>query len=267
MSGGVPGRPKPEEIYLKDNVTYIPKMINPNLKKITIPSSVTLIDIAAFLSCANLQTIIYTGTIDQWCQIISIENTDSRDPENEDPWGILTGNNKIKIVVNGLELTGDLELPEGITKINDYAFYTIKIKSIKLPSTLKTIGKKAFAHCSLSGGLSIPDNVVNIGDSSFEGCSRLGKIILGNKLKTIGNKAFWDCGGTDNYIDCRLNIPISVTKIGWNAFYKKEIHFMDPSTYWYEFYTKKSIGQYPSNAEYYTSYPSTIIISENYAEE
>jgi len=266
-NGSLPGcSAAPEEICLKDNVTYIPPMVS-SLKKITIPPSVTRIDFDAFYyGCTDL-TIDYTGTIQQWCQNISIENLD--DKRWFGPWSKRDAKGYVyncKIFVNGSELIGDIELPEGITKINDYAFSNLKIDSIKLPTTLKTIGKNAFYYCSLRQDIIIPDNVISIGDRAFY-YNKLKKITLGKSLKIIGTEAFLGCGGDD------ILIPASVTKVGANAFDRHSVRFhIFSNTCWYNEETGENLGIDPSNfnpdnSNYYASYPKFTIISDKYTAE
>ena len=47
----------------------------------------------------------------------------------------------------GCENLKSIEVPEGITSIKDYAFYSSGLTNIKLPSTLKSIGLDAFYDC------------------------------------------------------------------------------------------------------------------------
>lgn len=248
-----------EEIYLKDNVTYIPPLKLNFLKKITIPASVTRIDINAFYNCIRLETIEYTGTIEQLCQNISIDYYETTESE-QDRFYWHGKNSRAKVFVNGTELLRDIELPEGITRINDYIFYNL-ISSIKLPSTLKSIGKHAFHDCGLKE-IIIPDNVISIGDYAFCGCNNLDKITLGKKLKILGNMVFYN-----SRIRGTITIPASVTKIGGFSFENKYIVFDDKSTHWYNLNTGESLGKNPSKGQLYSSYPETTIISEKYTEE
>ena len=65
------------------------------------------------------------------------------------------------------KLTG-ISIPEGVTKINDYAFGNcINLKKIKLPSTLTYIGKSAFYNSGVKD-INIPESVTDIGQDAFE---------------------------------------------------------------------------------------------------
>lgn len=106
--------------------------------------------------------------------------------------------------INGVTITG---IGEG--GFMDYD----EIKSITLPSTLKTIGNKAFWGSDSFSKITLPAGVESIGDHAFESCDSLAGVSMNNKLKTIGAQAFKNCKSITS-----LNIPSSVESIGSNAF-------------------------------------------------
>ena len=53
-----------------------------SLTEITIPDSVTKFDVTAIISCDSLQTINYTGTAEQWAELIDEEAFENNAPEN-----------------------------------------------------------------------------------------------------------------------------------------------------------------------------------------
>ena len=60
-------------------------------------------------------------------------------------------------------------MPEGITAIPDQGFNGCTgLKTVTFPSTLETIGDRAFAELSLSGELVIPASVTWVGMRAFE---------------------------------------------------------------------------------------------------
>ncbi|MDR6463947.1 leucine-rich repeat domain-containing protein [Chryseobacterium sediminis] len=88
---------------------------------------------------------------------------------------------------------------EGLEEIGDSAFLGQNIKSIKTPSTLKTIKDQAFTNQS----------------NSINGPDSLEEIILNEGLTTIGAQAF-NCPRATVIED--LYIPGTVTSVGQNAF-------------------------------------------------
>jgi len=68
-------------------------------------------------------------------------------------------------------------IPEGITSINDSAFYGCKaLTSLKLPKSILTIGEYAFYDCILIPEINIPDGIKSIGFAAFG--STLGPVAL-----------------------------------------------------------------------------------------
>lgn len=96
-----------------------------------------------------------------------------------------------------LESAKTLEIPEGVTKVGEYAFYEVAIEKVVCPSTLKTIDDYAFMF-----------------ESSTDAKGYLTDIELNDGLQTIGYRAFKAQGLTS------LTLPSTVTTLGGGAFYQ-----------------------------------------------
>lgn len=123
-----------------------------------------------------------------------------------------------------INLSGSLNIPEGVTRIEASAFcYCFSLTgSLSLPSTLEYIGGGgsalglgAFYECGFVSELKIPDNVTYIGVQAFQGCKGLyGELRLPDKLNYLGTRAFGDCQNLTG----SLSIPQSLAIIGEGAF-------------------------------------------------
>ena len=72
-------------------------------------------------------------------------------------------------------------IPEGVTKINGYAFKDlIALKKVSLPSTLVEIEKEAFKNCIGLKKIEFPDSLKKIGEAAFSNCEYLEDINLFN---------------------------------------------------------------------------------------
>ena len=113
--------------------------------------------------------------------------------------------------------TGSLNIPNSVTEIGDYAFYTNGFNgSLTLGSSLTTIGQSAFFGCvNFTGSLTIPNSVTTMGGGAFSFCMNFTGLSLGSSLNTIGDLAFTLCTGFTG----SLTIPNSVTTIGVGAFF------------------------------------------------
>ena len=101
-------------------------------------------------------------------------------------------------------------MPEGIEKIENYAFYNcLYLRDIKFPSTLTSIGDAAFYCCMNLAEINIPANLTEIGASAFEGCEVLEKITVDG-----ANTAFTDQDGVLFTKDKKQLIIYPAGKVG-----------------------------------------------------
>ena len=125
-----------------------------------------------------------------------------------------------KMLSHTIDNTGNctIEFETPITQIPDGAFKNTSINnnSLRIPSSVATIGAYAFANTSITGTLTF-QNVTEIGEGAFENCKNISSLNFGFSLKKIGDKAFNGCTFPIN-----LSIPNTVTEIGNYAFYKCE---------------------------------------------
>ena len=111
---------------------------------------------------------------------------------------------------------GNLYLPEGLVRIEEYAFSACSFAGdLVIPDTMTEIGDSAFAFCDFQGRLEIGRNVTKIGQFAFHMCSGLdGTLTLPSNLEAIEECAFCDCQNLHG----DLVIPNSVKRIGKSAF-------------------------------------------------
>ena len=122
---------------------------------------------------------------------------------------------------NGDQHQTKLVFPEGYTAIADEAFcgqgYDYNwIASISFPSTLTTIGKKAFDGKQYLSEMNFPENLDKIDDAAFA-FTKLHDFKFNSKLRYIGNSAF--AYNNQQIVESTLTIPASVKYIGPAAFH------------------------------------------------
>ncbi len=256
-----------DEISIPESVTEIGRYVFGNcirLTKIGIPDSITSIGYCAFAGCTNLSDVYYSGTEEQWNDIIidASGNEALADAEKHFQayvpgsyknyqYNILSDNTIEITKYTGSSTTADIPAQidgKKVTSIGNEAFRNCTaLRSVIIPEGVTNIGEYAFGACSSLTDVSIPESVTNIGEYAFWSCSSLNGINLPDSVTNIGNGAFSRCtalaaihfpdnmaslGTIDLFFNCssltELTLPDCVTKIDNAAFYNctklQEIH-------------------------------------------
>ncbi len=91
----------------------------------------------------------------------------------------------------------EIELPNGITRINCMAFQNCEsLQKIELPSSVITVDESAFSGCKALHHIVIPSSVISIGADVFKDCEALEEVIFPNSIESIGKACY--CGNTDS---------------------------------------------------------------------
>ncbi len=203
------------------------------LTSVTIPESVTNIGEGAFADGNNLTAI----------------SVDAANPAYTSVGGVLFDKSQLVLIQYPQGLTGNYTIPNGVTRIEENAFYGGPGPStVTIPASVTSIGDEAFFQCfqlesitvgatnpvySSSGGVLfnkdqttlvqcpgtiatgyvIPDSVTSIGDGAFCVGTYMSHITIPNSVTNIGADAFFNCGSLTN-----ITIPASVASIGSRAF-------------------------------------------------
>ena len=113
---------------------------------------------------------------------------------------------------------GEVVVPDEIdgyvvTGIDDAAFAGCRgITGIRLPETVRAIGRAAFAGCRFEV-FSMPTNVTTIGDCAFSFCTSLVSVALSPNLESIGKMTFASCRSL-----AEISLPQCVTNLDALAF-------------------------------------------------
>lgn len=184
-----------------------------NLESIIIPNSIISIDGMAFAYCSNLKDVYYTGSQNDWNNIIISEeyNQYLLNAKIHYNYGAVTGScgenaswsfNKI---TKTLTISGDGEIYEK-PSFEEYGWYSFK-DSISY--------------------VEIIDGITNVPANAFSGCEKLKEVYLGTSVSIVGENAFSSC--TSLLVFTAHNDGIEIIDGAFNSCNEK-LAFICPST-------------------------------------
>ena len=88
-----------------------------------------------------------------------------------------------------------------------------KLKTVRLPISLKTIGDHSFSNCKALVRIDIPSGVVDIGQAAFSSCIVLKTISLPEGVVDLPKNVFYNCKSLKS-----VKLPSSLKTIGSSAF-------------------------------------------------
>ncbi len=138
---------------------------NTHIASIVIPEKITEIPDLLFFGCRVLYNITFNGEI-----------------------------KKIGFGAFNLCSQLDLEIPETVEEIGEYAFADSGITNVVLPSSLKKLGNSAFGGSSVNSVTIESANLTEIPEEAFRDCYDLVNVNIPSTIKKIGEGAFLGCG-------------------------------------------------------------------------
>lgn len=185
---------------------------NKDVRRITIPESVTSIGNNAFYGCGNLRVIYNNSTLN-----IVLGSTTHGYVAYYAKAVIAKGDNiqgdyVFRIIDDNPTLVGYLGDETEIVLSSEYydGVYAIGVSLFKNNKTLKSI--------------SFPDNITSIGEYAFYGCTGLTSITIPNNVTNIENYAFNDCSNLCTVFNLStLALTKGSTTNGYVAYYAQKV--------------------------------------------
>ena len=176
-------------------VTYV-RGLTADLTSIKLPSSLIKIKDDAFNSMDTLKSLVIDGGAPNLNELGERSFSGCSNIEELD-----LSNSKLTSIPEGAfahcKNLKTIKLPSTITSIGDEAFYNCQsltnIEGLD-KCNLKSIGSAAFSNCKALENLDFSQSTfTDVPSKAFNGCSALAKITLPNTLTTIGGYAFYAC--------------------------------------------------------------------------
>jgi len=163
------------EVNIPEGTETFPAFIKniPNITRVTIPSSITVITAYAFKDCTGLKSVVIPDSITE----------------------IGTS------AFDGCTSLSDITIPNSATKILASAFRNCSsLSSITIPDSVITLGTSAFYSCDSLKTAVIGSGIKTIPSNAFYNCAELESIVIPESVTTVQSKAFDLCDSlTDVY--------------------------------------------------------------------
>lgn len=212
---------------VKEMVIHNPNSISNLQYNSNLPEKLTL-EIDYYIRPEDILMLPQTKTKKAKC----IRKLSIKSPHYVEIDGIIYTKDMHRLIVGSAGLK-HVEVPEGVEKITDFAFYNSEIESVKLPDSIKKIGDEAFSNCHNLKEVNLGNGVKQLGNYVFSWNEKLTKIELPPSLQEVGGYAFYKSNiksitlneGLSNIVQGafvgthieKLYIPGSVKHIGKGA--------------------------------------------------
>ena len=177
------------------------------LTSVTIPNSVYRIEDDAFDGCTSLTTVTIPRSVEyigQFSTAAVFDNCGSLMSVNVNRWnpsfrsidGVLFDKAKKTLLLYPRGRQGAYAIPNGVTKIEDYAFEDCRgLTSVTIPNSVREIAVYAFQGCTGLKSVTIPKSVTAIWNGTFYGCRSLTSVTIPKSVTdiAIGYDVFAGC--------------------------------------------------------------------------
>ena len=216
-------------IIIPSTVKIISRWAFRHCQKITsvsFPTSVTTLESGSFENCNVLKSISVSKNMQfmegafHACLMIASVTIDPDNPylsmQDDVLYQTNEGKKTLIMHLNALTITS-FDVPSGVSRIGNYAFYLSHITRCSLPESLESIGTYAFFN-SLLQEIDIPSGVTEIGSYAFNCSTSLRSVIINSRCSANGGGEFGHIA-EDAVLTVPLNLKSYYDKNPWTTWF------------------------------------------------
>lgn len=189
-----------------------------NLEELVLPEGLEVIESNAFTGCDSITSIRIPASVEELygssfagCNIEAYEVDEGNEHYTAIDGVVYTKDLKTLVAFPSAYPHKHFVVPSTTQVIGDGAFMDSKIESVDLPNGLSTIEYWAFEGASIRS-IEIPDTVTEVGEVAFRFCRNLEHVNLSAGLTEISRQMFSSC-----YKLKELDIPSNIKYIRYSA--------------------------------------------------
>ena len=179
-----------------------------HLKSVVLPKSIIKMDRLVFTSCNRLTSIDFTegtyninGDIIGSCAALTEIKVSGNNTRYQVKDNVLYEKNGKTVCYCPSGRKTDMNVPDGVEHIGDFAFWDCLTTKVTLPDSVKSIGERAFFSTGMETMI-LPANLESIGKEAFFYCQNLKQITIPAKTTKIGNNVFGSCDHLETIVYC-----------------------------------------------------------------
>ena len=193
--GGFEGALAVRSVELPDSITEVGARAFKGctaLEGVTLPASVTKVGERAFQGCTSLERAEFAAPSSLVELGAGVFERCSALREIALPKGLSAVPNDAFSGCGSLAKVGFAK-DAALMSIGDLAFYGCAFSAVRLPSSLQSVGKYAFAGCPNLQAAELPDAVTTLGEGAFSLSLALKVASLGAGITVVPDNAFFGC--------------------------------------------------------------------------
>ena len=253
---------KVREIIIEEGVTNVGDHVFSsfyNLEKVTLPKSIEVIGESSFYKCEKLKSIVIPEGVktikkDAFDNCLSLSQVSFPDSlERIEDWAFQAAPLKTVVIPKNVSFIGTYNfyglssvsvakenttfdsrnncnaiietdsdkllvgsnstvIPSTVASMGERAFAGCGKSSFVIPSTVREVGKYAFEGSGFTS-FTVPGNITYINENVFSGCKNLKSVTFSEGVKEIGEMAFYNCDALQS-----ISLPKSIELINSRAF-------------------------------------------------